>query len=428
MRGTAAVTGGGRRLADGGGRWAAGSWRLAAYGWLLAACGGSEGVELDAGDVDAVVVAEGTWDRPFVIDALPFAGDGTTVDVSERRATAYDCAPALAEGGGEVVYRLELAAPTIVTIDVGQGSGDVDVHVLRGPASTDGVATDCIARDDRALVVDLAPGAWWIAVDTYSGGAGEQPGGYQLTIEVPTSAACLTNPIPACAAGDTPDVNGVPVEPAGVGGCPPGMTPAGTACIDRWEAALVLDESGATRGWSPYANPGTRTVRAVSAPGLVPQGYINGVQAGAACGRAGKRLCTDAEWLRACRGAAGTTYPYGATRVDGRCNDARPCHPAVQYFESSDSSVFGMIGHACLDQLPGGLGRTGSRAQCASADGAFDLMGNLHEWTADPAGTFRGGFFVDTRINGEGCLYRTTAHDTSHWDYSTGFRCCAAMP
>ena len=36
-----------------------------------------------------------------------------------------------------------------------------------------------------------------------------------------------------------------------------------------------------------------------------------------------------------------------------------------------------------------------------------------------------GGFYVDTQINGNGCLYATTAHDTGHWDYSTGFRCCA---
>lgn len=53
------------------------------------------------------------------------------------------------------------------------------------------------------------------------------------------------------------------------------------------------------------------------------------------------------------------------------------------------------------------------------------MMGNLHEWTADPAGTFRGGFYVDTLLNGPGCLYKTTAHDIHHWDYSTGFRCCA---
>jgi hypothetical protein len=56
------------------------------------------------------------------------------------------------------------------------------------------------------------------------------------------------------------------------------------------------------------------------------------------------------------------------------------------------------------------------------------MMGNLHEWTADPAGTFRGGFYVDTVRNGNGCLYATTAHNTSYRDYSTGFRCCATPP
>jgi sulfatase modifying factor 1 len=399
--------------------------------WLatLVACGGGgddDGVaDPDAGDHDAPGgPPDGSWDRPFVIDALPFAVDGTTVGASERRMNSYGCAPGIFEGGAEVVYRLELDEATLVAVAAAaSGAGDVDVHVLRAPSES-----GCIARDDRALVADLAPGSWWIAIDTYSDMAGEHPGAYRLTIDLPRSTACLENPIPACAAGDTPDVNGEVVEPPGVGGCPAGMTPAGNACIDRWEAALVLEEDALIAGWSPYANPGTRRVRAVSAPGVVPQGYINGVQAAAACQNAGKRLCTDAEWLRACQGAAGTTYPYGATRENGRCNDARTCHPAVQYFESSDSSVFGMIGHACLDQLPDGLARTGANQGCTSADGVMDMMGNLHEWTADPAGTFRGGFFVDTRINGDGCLYRTTAHDTSHWDYSTGFRCCADLP
>jgi formylglycine-generating enzyme required for sulfatase activity len=100
----------------------------------------------------------------------------------------------------------------------------------------------------------------------------------------------------------------------------------------------------------------------------------------------------------------------------------------VQSFDSRDSSVVGQIDHARLQQLPAGLARTGANAGSERADGVMDLMGNLHEWTADPAGTFRGGFFVDTRLNGEGCLYRTTAHDPSHWDYSTGFRCCADLP
>ena len=53
-----------------------------------------------------------------------------------------------------------------------------------------------------------------------------------------------------------------------------------------------------------------------------------------------------------------------------------------------------------------------------------DMMGNLQEWTSAPAGTLRGGYYGDTTLNGNGCLYATTAHDTTYWDYSTGFRCC----
>jgi formylglycine-generating enzyme required for sulfatase activity len=157
----------------------------------------------------------------------------------------------------------------------------------------------------------------------------------------------------------------------------------------------------------------------------VPQGYINGTEAAAACAEAGKRLCSNAEWLRACQGPSTTTYPYGNTRMPGVCNDARSVHPAVEYFGTTDPSIYTMLDNACLNQLPASLAAAGTYAGCVSAEGLHDMMGNLHEWTADAAGAFRGGFYVDTTINGNGCLYVTTAHDTSHWDYSTGFRCCA---
>jgi hypothetical protein len=236
----------------------------------------------------------------------------------------------------------------------------------------------------------------------------------------PDAAVC-TLPIPP----DTCDPAAMPLpnpsclgEEPGTAGCPDGMVRIEAFCIDRFEASL--------EGVSPFWNPGATPPPARSRRAAIPQAYITGVQAAASCAAAGKRLCTDTEWLRACRGPADTIYPYGNTRLPGVCNDARAQHPAIEYFGTSDPIVFSMLDHPCLDQLPDSLDRAGANAACVTAEGVFDMMGNLHEWTADPAGTFRGGYFVDTKINGEGCLYRTTAHDTGHWDYSTGFRCCAA--
>ena len=168
-------------------------------------------------------------------------------------------------------------------------------------------------------------------------------------------------------------------------------------------------------------------MRAVSAPDLTPQGYIDQPAAAAACEAAGKRLCSDTEWLRACRGPNGTTFPYGEALLPGACNDDRACHPVVQFFESGADWVWSQLGHPCINQLPDGLAPTGSHPGCVTAEGLYDMMGNLHEWTADPAGTFRGGFYADTAVNGPGCLYATTAHNVWHWDYSTGFRCCASL-
>ena len=230
-----------------------------------------------------------------------------------------------------------------------------------------------------------------------------------------------------CTEDDLPLVNAGVVEDDGEGGCPGGMAPVGGAfCMDRFEA-FVERSDGAP--FSPFAHPTVADdVVARSAAGAVPQAYVSGTVAAAACENAGKRLCSDNEWLRACRGAASTTYPYGNARRDGVCNDARTRHPAIEYFGTAADWIWSELGHPCIDQLPNSLDVAGDHPGCVDDAGThFDLMGNLHEWTSDPAGTFRGGYYVDTRLNGEGCLYRTSAHDVSHWDYSTGFRCCADL-
>jgi hypothetical protein len=199
------------------------------------------------------------------------------------------------------------------------------------------------------------------------------------------------------------------------GPCPAEMALAGTTCVDRWEDHL----SGA----SPYDVP-TDGV-AVSEVGAVPQGYISGEVAAAACAAAGKRLCSLGEWMRACGGPDGTTWPYGDTYDPGACNDTRPTHPVVDYFpDDPDRWDSAHMNDPGLNQQPDTVDPAGANPGCVSPEGIYDLHGNLHEWIDDPAGTFKGGFYADASLNGPGCTYTTSAHTFDYHDYSTGFRCC----
>lgn len=212
------------------------------------------------------------------------------------------------------------------------------------------------------------------------------------------------------------------------GGCPSEMALVqGRVCVDRWEAHLeARDMDGGVSRWSPYLNPGTRWVRALAAEGEVPQGYISGSQARAACTNAGKRLCALADWLAGCRGPANLVYPYGNTYLRRRCNEARTPHPVVQFYGTS-VGVFTSerMNNPGINQQADTLAPSGAFSECVSPYGLADMVGNLHEWINDAAGTFKGGFYVDAEINGHGCLYTTTAHSFDYRDYSTGFRCCA---
>ncbi len=208
----------------------------------------------------------------------------------------------------------------------------------------------------------------------------------------------------------------------------------GRVCIDRWEAALVeILADGSERPWSPFgALPDQMPrLRAVSRPGVYPQGHISGRQAEQACRASGKRLCTAAEWERACAGPRQTTYPYGDRRVPRACNDdVRATHPVPEAARRagvpSDRIWYEGMDNPLINQLDNTLSKTGERAVCTNEFGTFDMVGNLHEWIEDPTGSFRGGYYMDARRNGRGCQYATIAHSFGYHDYSTGFRCCMA--
>ena len=219
-----------------------------------------------------------------------------------------------------------------------------------------------------------------------------------------------------------------PVEGAA---CPPEMANVDNRfCVDRWEASLVeILPDGAEQAWPPYGplEAGHR-LRAVSRSHVIPQAYISGAQAAEACASAGKRLCAPVEWRKACRGPEDQKFGYGNERVAGRCND-RGQSPMLRLYPQVARS-WKLVGLAemndpRLNQLEGTLSPTGDHDECTNGYGVYDMVGNLHEWTSDPNGTFQGGYYLDTHLNGDGCSYRTVAHEFTYHDYSTGFRCCA---
>ena len=217
------------------------------------------------------------------------------------------------------------------------------------------------------------------------------------------------------------------------GGCPAGMAriagaakSGATFCIDRYEASLVDVTGDGEQPFSPYQLVKGRAVRAVSEAGAVPQAYISQIEAAAACRSAGKRLCAEDEWVAACRGSRRTKFPYGDARQSGACNDEGKS-PLVKLYASAGINAFAdePMNDPRLNQQPSTVAKTGTYQKCTNEYEVFDMVGNLHEWVDDPAGTFRGGYYLDTRLNGDGCNYRTTAHDVAYHDYSIGFRCCA---
>jgi len=167
--------------------------------------------------------------------------------------------------------------------------------------------------------------------------------------------------------------------------------------------------------------------RAVSRPDVVPQGYLTYYLARRACEKAGKRLCTEAEWVTACRGSRQLRFPYGGNYSKSACNVHRAVHPAhVLHGNSSIGHTdprLNLVSENGTDPL---LRLTGATPSCASrweADAIFDMVGNLDEWIEDEGGVFVGGFY--SRMTTNGCDARIASHSPVYYDYSLGTRCCS---
>jgi formylglycine-generating enzyme len=213
--------------------------------------------------------------------------------------------------------------------------------------------------------------------------------------------------------------------------CPPDMASIDDRfCVDRYEASLLeVLPDGNEVPFSPYQAVDGHQVRAVSEAGVYPQGYVSEVQAIQACSLSGKRLCKAKEWRQACMGPEHTTYGYGNKSEAGRCNDHGRSPMGTLYANVNlgqrDTWDWDRMNNPELNQVEGTLAHTGDHDDCTNGYGVYDMVGNLHEWVDDPNGTFQGGYYLDTQLNGEGCQYVTMAHEAKYHDYSTGFRCCS---
>ncbi len=137
--------------------------------------------------------------------------------------------------------------------------------------------------------------------------------------------------------------------------------------------------------------------------GALPETNLSQPEALAACARVGKRLCTELELERACKGDQNQTYPYGQSYRAEACGTGR----------GGDSLV------------PNGL-----HAACASPFGVFDLHGSVWTWTASGFG--RGSEGLVTLKGGNssyGELVARCAHARGEKPTTKathiGFRCCA---
>jgi formylglycine-generating enzyme len=218
--------------------------------------------------------------------------------------------------------------------------------------------------------------------------AGDEGGAAGEAVDESASARALAPSAPA------------PTPPKGMVWIPPGILLAGTpeGRLPRVADAEMPGSQVVMRGFFidelPYPNEA----------GGIPITNVTQPQAADLCEQQGKRLCTELEWERACKGPNNTTYPYGDTYRAAECGTGvlRPAVPP-----------------------------TGVLAGCKSGFGVRDLHGGVWQWTASPWGratvgnqvTLRGGNASAGEVVGR-CA-NAAPRRPSDAQPNTGFRCCA---
>jgi len=137
-------------------------------------------------------------------------------------------------------------------------------------------------------------------------------------------------------------------------------------------------------------------------PDQLPVGQVSYKDATEACEKVGKRLCTALEWEKACKGPGNYIYTYGDTWDGSMCGGA-------------------------MDEPY----KLGSREDCVSGYGVFDMSGGFREWTeTSPSGRdqrkiVKGGQRGNPE-RGARCAF-SVDEDADYAESTLTFRCCLGI-
>jgi formylglycine-generating enzyme required for sulfatase activity len=169
--------------------------------------------------------------------------------------------------------------------------------------------------------------------------------------------------------------------------------------------------------------------------GALPDAARTAQEGEAECARVGKRLCTEDEWFVACAGrdVPPRDYPYEDAAHKGHrdhvCNDDKK-------WRQTNDPLMAKWPDPAAKKLMKDLYQgdpSGTRANCKSPEGVFDLTGNVAEWVtrtrnykANYPHVMKGCYWG--RCLGDKfptCGFTNPAHPGNYRTYEVGFRCCA---
>lgn len=133
----------------------------------------------------------GTPFNPIVVSSFPYSDSRNTAQSGSDLLDGCGASPGTNESGREYVYEVTFTQPGQLTATVSDDAGvDIDVHVY---TSTN--TSDCFARHDTTVTVNVDCGRYLVVADTFKGSSGEQPGAYTLSLAfTPSGAACGNGP------------------------------------------------------------------------------------------------------------------------------------------------------------------------------------------------------------------------------------------